>query len=251
MDLGLKGRGVVVTGASGGIGRAIALEFAHEGANLAICARGREALEKARFELEAKGIEAYAQVCDVSDVVALNMFLESAHNSLRQIDVLINNASGWGSSDDETGWAACFSIDIMASVRASWKVVPWMEEHGGGAIVHISSIAGVEAGWAPAYAAAKAALISHAKTLANTLAPKGIRVNCVAPGSIEFPGGRWEQNRQRNPQRYETIRRSIPFGRLGTPEEVAAAVVFLSSSRASWISGVTLAVDGVQHKGNL
>ena len=251
MDLGLKGKGVVVTGASGGIGRAIALEFAQEGANLAICSRGREALEKARSELEAKGVEAYAQVCDVSDIVALNMFLESANSSLRQIDVLINNASGWGASDDETGWAACFSVDIMASVRASWKVVPWMEEHGGGAIIHISSIAAMEAGWAPAYAAAKAALISHAKTLANTLAPKGIRVNCVAPGSIEFPGGRWEQTKQRNPQRYEAIRRSIPFGRLGTPEEIAAAVVFLSSSRASWISGITLAVDGAQHKGNL
>ena len=251
MDLGLKGKGVVVTGASSGIGRAIAIEFAHEGANLAICARGREALEKARSELEAKGVEAYAQVCDVSDIGALNMFLESANRSLRQIDVLINNASGWGPSDDETGWAACFSVDIMASIRASWKVVPWMEDHGGGAIVHVSSIAGMEAGWAPAYAAAKAALISHAKTLANTLAPKGIRVNCVAPGSIEFPGGRWEQSKQRNPQWYEAIRRSIPFGRLGTPEEVAAAVVFLSSSRASWISGITLAVDGVQHKGNL
>jgi 3-oxoacyl-[acyl-carrier protein] reductase len=251
MDLGLKGKGVVVTGGSSGIGKAISLEFAHEGANLAICARGPEALEKARSELEAKGVEAYAQVCDVSDIVALNMFLESANSNLRQIDVLINNASGWGVSDDETGWAASFSVDIMASVRASWKVVPWMEKHGGGAIVHVSSIAGMEAGWAPAYAAAKAALISHAKTMANTLAPKGIRVNCVALGSIEFPGGRWEQAKQQAPQRYEAIRRSIPFGRLGTPEEVAAAVVFLSSSRASWISGITLAVDGAQHKGNL
>ena len=199
MDLGLKGKGVVVTGASSGIGRAIALEFAHEGANLAICARGREALEKTRSELEAKGVEAYAQVCDVSDIAALNKFLESAKRNLRQIDVLVNNAPGWGVSDDETGWAACFSVDIMASVRASWKVVPWMEDHGGGEIVHVSSIAGMEAGWAPAYAAAKAALISHAKTLANTLALKGIRVNCVALGSIEFPGGRWEQTKKSNP----------------------------------------------------
>jgi len=251
MDLGLKGKGVIVTGASRGIGRATALEFACEDANLAICARGREALEETRSALEAKGVKVYAQVCDVSDAAALNMFLESARNTLGRIDVLINNAPGWGSTDDEAGWAASFSVDIMASVRASWKVVPWMEEHGGGVIVHISSTAGMEAGWSPAYAAAKAALISHAKTLANTLAPKGIRVNCIAPGSIEFPGGRWEQTKQRNPQRYEAIHRSIPFGRLGTAEEVAAAVVFLSSSRASWISGITLAVDGVQHKGNL
>ena len=251
MDLGLKGKGVVVTGASSGIGRAIALEFAHEGANLAICARGREALEKTRSELEAKGVKAYAQVCDVSDIAALDQFLESAKSCLHQIDVLINNAPGWGVSDDETGWARSFSVDIMASVRASWKVVPWMQDHGGGAIIHVSSIAGMEAGWAPPYAAAKAALISHAKTMANNLAPKGIRVNCVALGSIEFPGGRWEQSKQQDPQWYGAILRSIPFGRLGTPEEVAAAVVFLSSSRASWISGVTLAIDGAQHKGNL
>jgi len=251
MDLGLKGKGVVVTGASRGIGRATALEFAREGANLAICARGQEALEKTRSELASQGVQVYAQVCDVSDGVALNMFLESAKSTLGRIDVLINNPSGFGTSDDEAGWATSFSVDIMASVRASWKVVPWMEERGGGAIVHISSRSGMEAGWPPAYAAAKAALISHAKTLANSLAPKGIRVNCVAPGSIEFPGGAWDRVKQRNPQRYEAIRSSIPFGRLGTAEEVAAAVVFLSSSRASWISGATLAVDGVQYKGNL
>jgi len=115
MDLGLKGKGVIVTGASSGIGRAIALEFAHEGANLAICARGREALEKARSELEAEGVEAYAQVCDVSDIVALNMFLENANSSLRQIDVLINNAPGWGVSDDEMGWPRVFRL-------TSWQV---------------------------------------------------------------------------------------------------------------------------------
>ena len=250
MELGLKDRGVVVTGASRGIGRAIAFEFAREGANLAMCARGKEALNKTRFVIKEMGVKAYAQVCDVSDVEALNMFLEGMKSNLGRIDVLINNASGWGAADDEAGWAASFSVDIMASVRASWKVVPWMEEQGGGAIVHISSIAGMEAGWHPAYAAAKAALISHAKTLANSLAPKGIRVNCVAPGAIEFPGGRWEQRKQLDPQRYEAIRRSIPFGRLGTAEEVAAAVVFLSSNRASWITGITLAVDGAQHRGN-
>jgi 3-oxoacyl-[acyl-carrier protein] reductase len=92
-------------------------------------------------------------------------------------------------------------------------------------------------------------LITHAKTLAAQLAPKGIRVNTVAPGSIEFPGGGWEKTKTTNPARYQGILNNIPFGRLGTPEEVAAAAVFLCSARASWISGVTLAVDGVQHKG--
>jgi 3-oxoacyl-[acyl-carrier protein] reductase len=170
-------------------------------------------LEKIRADVASMGVRAYAETCDVGDAKALDRFLEGARRTLGRIDVLINNASGFGSTDDEAGWGAGFSVDIMASVRASWKVVPWMEEQGGGVIIHISSISGVEAGSSPAYAAVKAALISHSKTLANALAPKGIRVNCVAPGSIEFPGGGWE--------------------------------------RASWIAGVTLPIDGVQRKSNL
>jgi 3-oxoacyl-[acyl-carrier protein] reductase len=251
MDLGLKGKGVVVTGGSRGIGRAIALEFAAEGANVAVCARGQEALDAIRAELVAKKVTAHAATCDVADAQALNDFLDGARSALGRVDVLVNNPSGFGTGDDEAGWAAGFNVDVMASVRATWKVVPWMVEQGGGAVVHISSTSGMEAGSPPAYAAMKAALISHSKTLAAALAPQGIRVNCVAPGSIEFPGGVWEQIRQFNRPMYEAIRSSIPFGRLGTAEEVAAAVVFLASSRASWVSGVTLPVDGVQHKGNL
>ncbi|HEY9842620.1 MAG TPA: SDR family oxidoreductase [Candidatus Obscuribacterales bacterium] len=251
MDLGLRDKVVVVTGASRGIGRAIALEFAREGACVAVCARCLEALDETRAELEATGARVWAQACDVGDAEALDGFLEAARARLGGMDVLINNVSGFGTSDDEQGWAAGFEVDIMASVRASWKVAPWMEAQGSGVIIHISSVSGLEAGWSPAYAAAKAALVSHAKSLAFALAPKGIRVNCVAPGSIEFPGGGWEQIKANRPERYGAIRGSIPFGRLGRPEEVAAAVVFLASGRASWISGVTLAVDGVQHKGNL
>lgn len=251
MDLGLKGKNVVVTGGSRGIGRATALTFADEGANVAICARGADQLEATRREIEARGVTAFAQACDVADADSLRGFLEAARRTLGGVDVLINNTSGFGGSDDEAGWSAGFKVDVMASVRASWTVTPWMAEQGGGAIVHISSTSGLEAGSPPAYAAVKAALISHSKTLANELAPKGIRVNCVAPGSIEFPGGLWEQIKAQNPDHYEAIRSSIPFGRLGTDDEVAAAVVFIASPRASWIAGVTLAVDGVQHKGNL
>ncbi len=251
MDLGLSKKVVIVTGASRGIGQAIAREFAQEGALLAICARQARELESTRAELEAAGANVFAEVCDVSDAEALNQFLEKAHQTYGQVDVLINNVSGMGTTDDEAGWAKGFDVDIMASVRACWKVVPWMSAQGGGSIIHISSVSGLEAGWSPAYAAAKAALISHSKTLANSLAAQNIRVNCVAPGSIEFAGGGWERIHQNNPQKYESVRSTIPFGRLGTAEEVAAAVVFLASSRASWISGVTLAVDGVQHKANL
>ena len=251
MDLGLKGKNVIVTGGSRGIGRATALTFADEGANVALCARGSDALEATRSEIEARGVTAFASTCDVSDAGELERFITSARNALGSVDVLINNTSGFGGTDDEAGWTAGFSVDVMASVRATWQVVPWMADQGSGAIVHISSTSGLEAGSPPSYAAMKAAMISHSKTLANELAPKGIRVNCVAPGSIEFPGGMWEQIKTHSPDHYESIRNSIPFGRLGTDTEVAAAVVFIASPRASWIAGVTLPVDGVQHKGNL
>jgi len=251
LDLGLKGKGVIVTGASKGIGRSIALEFAQEGANVAICARGEEALAKTADEVSALGVKVHAQVCDVADEASFLAFLDSSREALGGVVALVNNTSGFGVTDDEGGWAAGWSVDMMAAVRGTWKVSPWLEESGGGSITHISSTSGLEAGSPPAYAAVKAALISHSKTMAAQLAPKGIRVNCVAPGSIEFPGGMWQTIKKVNAPMYETIRDSIPFGRLGTPEEVAAAVVFLASERASWISGVTLSVDGVQHKGNL
>ncbi|MEQ8234574.1 MAG: SDR family oxidoreductase [Gammaproteobacteria bacterium] len=252
MDLGLKGKGVIVTGASRGIGRSIALGFAAEGANVAICARGGEALDAARDEIAAHGVEVHAAPCDVSDAQALAAFLDGAHAALGRVDVLVNNPSGFGVTDDDAGWQASLDVDVMASVRATWQVVPWLEAQGGGAVVHVSSVSGLDVTLPmPAYCAAKAALISHAKSMAFNLAPKNIRVNCVAPGSIEFPGGFWEQIKEGNRPFYDSVHASIPFGRLGRPEEVAAAVVFLASAPASWISGVTLSVDGVQHKGNL
>ncbi|MEE8508711.1 MAG: SDR family NAD(P)-dependent oxidoreductase, partial [Myxococcota bacterium] len=202
-------------------------------------------------ELQARGGKVHAQTCDIADAAALDGFLEAARSALGRVNVLINNASGFGMSDDDPGWQRGIEVDLMGSVRATWKVVPWLREAGGGAIIHISSTSGLEAGSPPAYAAVKAALISHSKTLAIQLAPRKIRVNCVAPGAIEFPGGLWEQVRQNAPERYEAIRSTIPFGRLGSDEEVANAVLFLASPRASWITGVTLAVDGGQHKGNL
>ncbi len=251
MKLGLKDKGTIVTGGSRGIGRAIAHAFADEGAHVAICARGAEKLRATEAELRQRGVKVYAERCDVGQADELEAFLSGARAALGRVDVLVNNASGFGVTDDEGGWRAGFRVDIMAAVRGVWKVVPWMQEAGGGSIVHIASTSGLEAGSPPAYAAAKAALISHSKTLAIGLAPRGIRVNCVAPGSIEFPGGLWETIRNTNPETYETIRASIPAGRLGAAEEVANAVVFLASEAASWITGVTLSVDGGQHKGNL
>jgi 3-oxoacyl-[acyl-carrier protein] reductase len=250
MDLGLRGKAAVVTGASKGIGRSIALRLAEEGAGVAICARGEPALRKTEAELRARSVPVYAAVCDVGDPEALDGFLEAAHASLGRVDILVNNPSGIGFADDPATWQSTLNVDLMAAVRAGWKVTPWMA--GGGAIVHISSIAGLEAtGFPPAYGAAKAALISHAKSLALALAPQKIRVNTVAPGSIEFPGGLWAEAKQNNPEFYGAILKTIPWGRMGTPEEVADVVAFLVSDRASWVTGVCLAVDGAQHKGNL
>lgn len=253
MDLGLRGKGAIVTGGSKGIGRAIALGLADEGANVAICARGQEALRDAERELAERGVKTWSAACDVGDPAALDAFLESAREVLGHVDILVNNVSALTlfPGDDEAAWQSSLNVDLMGAVRATSKVVPWMAASGGGRIIHISSVSGLEAGSPPAYAAAKAALISHSKTLAVALAGQRIRVNVVAPGSIEFPGGLWEATKHNNPEFYEMVRATIPWGRLGTPEEVANAVVFLVSEPASWITGVCLGVDGGQHKGNL
>lgn len=252
MDLGLRGKSAVVTGASRGIGRAIALRLADEGARVAICARGELALRDAEAELRARSVPVFAAVCDVADAEALDGFLEAARAALGRVDILVNNPSGFAFADDERAWESTLNTDLMAAVRASAKVAPWMASSGGGAIVHISSIAGLEAGGFPAsYSAAKAALVSHAKTLAVALAPQKIRVNTVAPGSIEFPGGLWEQVKHGNPDLYGAVLRTIPWGRMGTPEEVADVVTFLASERASWVTGACIIADGAQHKANL
>jgi 3-oxoacyl-[acyl-carrier protein] reductase len=252
MDLGLRGKAAVVTGASKGIGRAIALRLAEEGSGVGICARGETALRQVEAELRTHSVPVYAAVCDVADPHALDDFLDAAHGKLGRVDVLVNNPSGISFTDDEAAWQSTLHVDLMAAVRASWKVAPWMASGGGGAIVHISSIAGLEAtGFPPAYCAAKAALLSHSKSLAVALAGQKIRVNAVAPGSIEFPGGLWEQARLGNPDFYGAVLKTIPMGRMGTPEEVADVVAFLVSDRASWVTGVCLAVDGAQHKANL
>lgn len=251
MDLGLQGKSAVVVGGSKGIGKAIALRLAQEGANVAICARGEAALRATETDLRGLGTKVSAQVCDVSSAPELEGFLDTAKHDLGAVDILINNASGFGFSDDEAGWEAGISVDLLAAVRATRKVVPWMTLAGGGVIIHVASISGLEAGSAPAYAAVKAALISHSKTLAVALAPKGIRVNAIAPGSIEFPGGKWAGVKHSNRAFYDIILGTIPWGRLGKPDEVADVVAFVVSPRAAWVTGVCLAVDGGQHKGNL
>ena len=251
MDLGLAGKNVVVTGGSKGIGKQIALGFAREGVNVAICARNEGPLRETETEIRRENVAVYAAACDIGDAAGLDAFLDAARQQLGGVDIFVHNASALAFTDDPVGWETSVNIDLLAAVRATWKVLPWMVERGGGCLLFISSVAGLEAGWPPAYAAAKAALISYAKTLAVSLAPQRIRVNTLTPGSIEFAGGVWAMVKESNRALYESVLGTIPWGRFGTLEEVADVAVFLCSQRAHWVTGACLSVDGGQHKANL
>ena len=238
---------VVVTGASRGIGRAIALAFAAAGADVSICSRGRAALDSTRNEIARHGRAAHAAVCDLADGSAVTRYVNEAGTALGGIDILVNNASGFGMGDDDEGWAAGLAVDVMAMVRASRAAIPLLEASPGSSIINVSSISAFRASTrAPAYGAVKAAMVHYTTSQAAALSRKGIRVNCIAPGSIEFPGGHWEQRRLANDPLYGQILAKIPFGRMGTPEEVAEVALFLASPRARWITGQTIAVDGGQ-----
>jgi len=247
MDLGLAGKNVIVTGGSRGIGFAIAKTFAQEGANVSICARSTNSLTVAATTLKEYGTTIHSMVCDVSDPVALDDYVHTAHKALGGLTVLVNNPSGFGRTDDEAGWKLSIDIDLMASVRGCWSAAPLIEKSGGGVIIHISSISGLtQSQRTPPYGAVKAALNQYTMTQALEFAPRSIRVNAIAPGSIYFEGGLWAQAKMTNSDLYESILASIPSGRYGTPEEIASVAVFLASEPGRWVTGQTIAVDGGQ-----
>ena len=260
MDLGLRGRPALVTGASRGIGRGIALELGREGCRVALCARGKEALEAAASEVRALGAEAIVVVADVTTASGVREAVEAANATFGAIDILVNNVGGsTGSSFQETSeedWQRAIDLNLWPAVRASRLVVPSMRARGRGAIVNIVSIYGREWGGSyvrrPTYIAAKAAEIGMSKALAMELAPFGIRVNAVAPGSIIFPGGNWQRRVDADPEAMKRfVQSEMPLGRFGEPEEVANAIVFLSSARASLVTGACLNVDGCQSRSNI
>jgi 3-oxoacyl-[acyl-carrier protein] reductase len=247
MEFGLKGKGVIVTGGSRGIGFAIAEAFAAEGANVSICARSQGPLDQAKAKLETHGGTMHAASCDVADEASLASYINAAEAALGGLNVLVNNPSGFGRTDDEDGWRKSIDVDLMATLRGSWQAIPMIEKSGGGAIIHISTISALtESMRTPPYGAIKAAVNHYTVTQAKSLAPQGIRVNAICPGSIYFEGGVWDDAKKNNPALYDSIQASIPSGRYGTPEEIANVAVFLGSDAGRWVTGQAIAVDGGQ-----
>jgi 3-oxoacyl-[acyl-carrier protein] reductase len=244
----LDGYRVVIAGGSKGIGRGMALAFAEAGAAVSICARGAEALRATHEAIAAVGASVHSESCDLGDAQAIERYVRHAADALGGIDVLVNNASGYGFADDDEGWEAGFRIDLMAAVRASRVALPYLKASPRASILHTSSIAAFHprARNAP-YAAVKAALSQYTTSQALALAEHRIRVNAIAPGSVDFPDGLWDRRRRDEPELYRATLARIPFGRFGAPEDIAHAALFLASPWAGWITGQTLCVDGGQN----
>jgi 3-oxoacyl-[acyl-carrier protein] reductase len=253
MDLGLHNKVVIVTGASRGIGRAIATGFAQEGCRLVLCARGEEELAAAADELSAIGADVLPMALDVTSHDAPKLITAKTMERFGAIDAFVSNVGGncrkpLAETLDED-WTAVLDSNLLCHVRLSREVIPHMKSGGGGAILFTASIFGREAGGPglSIYNSTKSALISLAKIMALELAADGIRVNSLAPGSIRFPGGSWDRRVKADPDGMRVfVQQNLPLGRFGTAEEVAHVAVFLCSPRASLMTGACVNVDGCQ-----
>jgi len=256
VNLELHEKIAIVTGSSRGLGLACATTLLEEGCHVTICARGEEGLVDAVAKLRARSggdRRVLAVQADLSTDKGVVDVVARTVDTFGGLDILVNNvglAKGAGIADtSDAEWHEAFDQTLFPAIRASRLAVPHLRKRGGGSIVMIASIWGRESGGRMTYNAVKAAEISLAKAMAQQLAPDNIRVNSVAPGSIRFPGGSWDRRVQQDPDGMaEFVKRELPFGRFGRPEEVGAVVAFLVSPRASWISGASVPVDGCQSR---
>jgi len=256
MDLGLRDKVAIVTGSSRGLGLASARALAAEGCRITLCGRTEATLHEAAREVAsvAGGDDrVLAVTADLAKADGARRVIDATVERFGAIDVLVNNlgvARGAGlleTSDEE--WQEAFESTLMPAVRASRLAVPHMQRRGGGTIIIVVSIYAREIGGRMTYGVVKAGEIALAKSLAQQLAPHNIRVNGVSPGSILFEGGSWWKRQQNDPAGIaEFVKRELPFGRFGRPEEIGNVVTFLASPRASWVSGTTVVVDGCQSR---
>jgi NAD(P)-dependent dehydrogenase (short-subunit alcohol dehydrogenase family) len=250
MDLQLAGKRVLVTGGTRGIGRAVVETFLEEGAQVAFCARDAEEVAAAQATLAAGGDVVVGSVADVGAPDALQAWVGEAAGRLGGIDVIVSNVSALAIPDTPDNWEASLRVDLMGTVRLVKAAMPHLEQSAAPSIVTVSSVSGREVDFASGpYGTVKSAIIAYTQGLAFQLAAQGIRANSVSPGNTYFPGGVWEQIEQGNPELFATALGLNPTGRMGTPREMAAAVVFLASPVSSFTTGTNLVVDGALTRG--
>ncbi|MFP6634954.1 MAG: SDR family NAD(P)-dependent oxidoreductase [Dehalococcoidia bacterium] len=254
MDLGIEGKVAMITGGSRGLGRQAALSLAREGCKVSICARSQEQLGTTVAELTNLGYQVYGTAADVTSKEDAARFYQETIDNLGQPDILVNNVGGRkGTIFEETSlelFKEGLELNLYSAYRMIALVLPHMKDQNWGRIVNISSIYGREHGGSVDYMASKAALIALSKHLALQLAPTNVRVNSIAPGSIDFPGSSWDRFQQNNTPEVvaEFITRNLPAGKFGWPEPIGEMVAFLSSDRADLVTGTCINVDGGQSK---
>lgn len=258
MELGLEDRHALVTGGTHGIGLAIALSLADQGCDVAVCSRTKERITSAERKIKAKGVRCLGGIVDVLNYDDITKFCRYVICEWKTVHILINNVGGGGRCGKESvvdtpdnTWSEVYDKNAGAAIRFSRLIIPFMQAEKWGRVVTVASIVSREAEGRPWYIVAKGAEVSLMKSLAvrKELVRDGITFNTVSPGAIMIPNTGWEEEKEKDPQTFqEMLNTQFPLGRMGTPEEVANAVVFLCSDQASLINGANIVVDGGQSK---